>query len=100
MGSEGLRHMLGGASRGPCDSKEPRESAAVWLALDGEYKSQTEPESAICHGAGIGLLLTHATDYTPALVVRRSDEVEDNVRSPVAGTVSLILAKTCAILNM
>ena len=69
-------------------------------ALNDERKSRTDSQSAVCHGAGIGLLLTHATGDTTAHVVRRSDEVEDNVRSPVADTVSLILAKTRAILNM
>lgn len=53
-----------------------------------------------CHGAGIDLSLTCATGDTTAHVVRRSGEIEDNDRSPVADTVSLILAKTCAILNM
>ena len=52
------------------------------------------------HEAGISLLLTHATGYRRAFVVRCSAEAEDNVHSPVASTVSLILAKILAILKI
>ena len=56
--------------------------------------------SAVHHGAGMGLLLTHATGYRTALVVRRGDGIENNVHSPVAGTIPLILAKFLAILKI
>jgi hypothetical protein len=69
-------------------------------ALNSERRSRAESQFAGHHGAGIGLLLTRATGDTTAFVVRCSDEVEDSVRSPVAGTVSLILAKILAILKI